>query len=304
MQPPPNHPPHQHPHYPQQQMYPPQHHQQQIYPQPQPPPKKKTNPALLALGIGCGSLFLLAAIGGLIGAFWIKSKVSDAVGGIEQFAKQEEEIQALNAKYPFTPPAEGKQLRLDEKRVQDYLAIRASVVPIFTALEKESKKLDDKDQGIGTGLKAIGMTGAFFRDVRAKYAEELANKRMSPAEFHSITGAIYSSYIGKGVADLKEGQRKALEESVANLDKAIASANKQMRPILEKQRDEMKEQLAKLPKTAIDPQQKAIIDANLALLEKYKDRIEKEANPALDVFLFGDASGIENAFKPLQQLGE
>jgi len=273
-----------------------------------PTPKKKTNTALLAVGIGCGGLFLLAGIAAVIGVFWVKSKVTDAVGSVEEIAAQEQRIQALDEKYPFTPPAEGKPLRLDEKRLQDYLAIRSSLVPVFQAFEAKSKELSARtdNKGIGAGLEAIGMTGELIRDVRERFAKELDAKRMSAKEFHTITGTIYASMIGKGMAALQDGQREALEKLQKSFDQQLASKTlpAEARKMIEQQRETVTKQLAELPSHAIAEADKPIYDANTTLIAKYKAQIDKEANPALDALLFGETGQIENAFKPLGAMGK
>lgn len=299
-------PPPMHPQHPQ---YSP-HHAPHPHYQQAPAPKKPTNKALLAVGIGCGALLLMAGIVAVVGIFWVKSKVTGAIGTVEEIAAQEERLKALDTKYPFTPPARGKPLQLDEKRLQDYLAIRQALVPVFKVYEAKAKDLDarhPKDQGIGAGLEAIGMTGELIRDIRTNFAKELDKKRMSSKEFHTITGTIYASYIGKGVAALQDGQREMLEKSIGELDKQLASKSlpAESRKLIASQREMFAKQLAELPaKATIPAADKAIYEANTALFERYKAQIEKEANPALDAFLFGDTSGIENAFQPLQGMGQ
>lgn len=265
------------------------------------------NPALLAVGIGCGGLVVLTGIVTLVGVFWLKGRVTSAIGTVEEIAAQEERIQKLDEKYPFTPPADGKPLRLEEKRLQDYLAIRGSLVPVFKAFEAKAKEIDarDKNQGIGTGLEALGMTGELIRDVRDTFAKELDAKRMSAKEFHTITGTIYASFVSKGVTALQEGRRESLEKTIAELDRQLASnIPPQSKTVVEKQREILARQLAELPDTKVPPADKAIYDANAALIEKYKEQIQKEANPALDTFLTGDRSGAGNALQPLQNLAK
>lgn len=268
----------------------------------------KNNKALIGIGIGCGALVLMGSVALIGGVFWVKNKVSGAAQMVEQIAAQEEQIKAIDKKYPFTAPPDGKPLKLDEKRVQDYLAIRASLVPVFKNFEAQSKALEARhptNQGALAGLEALGMTGDLLRDVRAKYIEQLDAKRMSSIEFHTITGAIYASYLGKGVAELRQGQRDVLERTIGELDKQLASKSlpNEQRKLLTQQRETLAKQLAGLPPKGTTPSEDmAIYGANTALLDKYKAQIEKEANPALDVFLFGDASGMEKAFKPLQEV--
>ena len=274
---------------------------------PQPPhgtPRKQPNKALLVLAIGCGSVFILSAIVGVAALFWLKGRVSDAIGGFEQVAAQEERLKSLDEKYPFTPPAEGKPLRLEEKRLQEYLAVRSALVPVFQGFQAKAKDFEARHgdkQGLGAGLEAIGMTGELIREVRDRFAKELDARRMSPKEFHAITGTIYASYLGAGMSQVQEGQREVLEKMLKTFDEQLADKKlpAQAREMITKQREQVAMQLAELPKHAISPEDKAIYEANTALLEKYKAQIEKEANPGLDALLFGDRSGLENAFQPL-----
>lgn len=266
---------------------------------------------LIGVGVGCGVLILLVIAAVVAGGFWVKSKVGNAVAASQEIEKQEQALQDLDSKYPFEPPADGQPIELEEKRVEEYLAIRTSLLPAFKSFEAKVKDLEartqDPKQSLSAGLEMVGMTSEMLRQVRATYLEQLDAHRMSPTEFHGITAAIYSSSIGKGMAEMREAQRETLESAIAELeeqskDPALDDAQ---RSALAEQLAAMKEQLAKLPPKGAPPSEDlATHKANAALLEKYKAQIEKEANPGLDFLLLGEGDALQKAFKPMEKLGE
>jgi hypothetical protein len=263
---------------------------------------------LIGVGIGCGGLVLLAVIAVVVGALWVKGKVEGAVEQAEVLEAQSEQISALEAKYAFKAPAEGKPLRLEEGRLKEYLAVRAAVMPVFRAFEAKANAFEKKNQGtqsLGAGLEAMGMVAGLIRDVRARYVEELERQKMSPTEFHTITGTIYSSHIGKGMAEVHQGHREVLGKATEELERRLAddSLSGDERVLLEQQLEAVRQQADAMPSREVPREELAVYEANLALLEKYKVQIENEANPALDLFLFGENSGLENAFKPLECFG-
>lgn len=264
---------------------------------------------LIGLGIGCGGLLLLGFIAIVAGGFWVKGKVQGAVEHAEALEGQNTQLKGLDEKYPFEPPPEGTPLKLDEQRLKDYLAVRAGVAPVYKGFETKVKEFDDKNKGtksLGAGLEAVGMVTELIKETRAKYLEELERQKMSPKEFHSITGAIYSSHMGKGMAEMQAGHRDALANATAQLEQRLEdkSLSEEQRQALAQQLEAMKAQAAAMPSNELPQEDLETYKANLALLEKYKVQIETEANPALDVFLLGDNEGLENAFKPLEKLGK
>lgn len=262
---------------------------------------------LVGVGIGCGALLLIAIVALVAGGYWVKSKMGGAVEVAQEMKSQQKEIESLDAKYPFQAPPEGEALKLSEGRLKQYLAVRASVAPIFKSFElkaKDFEKKNKKEKSLGAALEAVGMGTEMIREVRAKYLEQLEAQQMAPTEFHGITGAIYSAHLGRGMAQVQKGQREALQRTIEALDKQLSekSLPEEQREALSEQRAAMEEQLAELPPEGEElTPELAVHEANAALLDKYKLQIEKEANPGLDVFLFGTAEGMEKAFAPFKK---
>lgn len=266
-----------------------------------------TKKVLVGMAIGCGALLLLGMVFIAVAFFWVKHKVEGAVEVAKVAEEQQRRSQTLNEKYPFEAPPEGEPLRLEARRLEDYLAIRAAIVPVFKSFEGRAKDFQARHKGkaneLGAGLEAMGMTLELIREVRQKWLEKLDERRMSPAEFHAITATVYSSYIGKGVANLQKGAREGLQKTLAELEQRLEEPNltPEARSALEQQRDMVKEQLDSLPEKGAVEDKAKVWEANAELLEKYKVRIEHEANPALDLFLLSDGVGesFEKGFAPL-----
>jgi hypothetical protein len=263
---------------------------------------------LIGVGIGCGGLVLLGVIAMVVVGVWAKSKLDGAVEQAEVLQEQGKQLEELEAKYPFQAPPDGKPLRLEERRLEDYLAVRTAVLPVYKGFEAKAKVFEEKNKGkqsIGAGLEAMGMVTGLVKDIRAKYVEELARQQMSPSEFHTITGAIYSSHLGKGMAEVHQGHREALGQATAELERRLEddSLSGEERSAVEQQLEALRQQSAAMPSREVPREELAVYQANMALLEKYKVQIENEANPALDIFLLGDNEGWQNAFKPLERLG-
>ncbi|MBI3181482.1 MAG: hypothetical protein HYZ28_05010 [Myxococcales bacterium] len=257
---------------------------------------------LIGLGIGCGALILLVVVATVGLGMWAKGKVKGMVEAGEQMEEQQSELKALDKKYPFTPPPKGQPLKIDDDRLTDYLAIRAGVAPVFKSFEEKSKDFEKRNRdkkSLSAGLEAMGMVGELFRQVRAAHIEQLDAQKMSPTEYHSITAAIYTSHIGKGMAQMQRGQREALEKQVAELEQRMEdeSLSDQERELIEKQIEAMEQQLESLPAGDAPSADLAVHEANAALLDKYKVQIEKEANPALDIFLLGSGEELGKAFE-------
>lgn len=258
--------------------------------------------ALIGVGIGCALLVVVVVVVLTAGAFWVKGKAEDAVAMGKQVEAQQEKLKELDEKYPFTPPPDDQPLTLTETRLKDYLAIRASVMPVFKRFEAQGKAFEQEHKGkkesIGAAFEAAGMVTGLVSEVRAKYAEQLEARKMSPTEFHHITGAIYSAHFGTGVARMQKGQREGLEKSIASLDEQLGKegVSDEQRGALQTSRDALQEQLDALPDDDEVEPDLEVDEANAALLAKYKVEIEKEAHPALDVFFL---DGAEPAFKDM-----
>ncbi|RKH91191.1 hypothetical protein D7Y13_39000, partial [Corallococcus praedator] len=103
----------------------------------------------------------------------------------------------LNTRYPFTPPPAGQGLKLDEARLEPYLAVREATLPAYDVLAKESvdfvqkhsAALDRRDSR--TLLKAAGASLRMMGKAQAVLATNLDAQRMSPLEFQAITAVLY-----------------------------------------------------------------------------------------------------------------
>jgi len=244
---------------------------------------------LIGAGIGCG---LLMVIGG-IGAWYMLHKVSGVVASAQkmgvQMQAQEEQMKALDAKYPFTAPANGEPLALSEDRLQAYLAVREAALPIFEDFKKRGNELDAKYKNAGKmealsgAAEGMGMFTELTSKLRASYAKSLEAQKMGPAEFGAITGAIYASAMGAASA----GQREVIKKQLAGLDEKLkTTTDPQMKAALEQQKTMFEQMQTNAPSEKAE----AVFVQNAKLTEKYKDRIEKAGNPAFDVFVMqGDS---------------
>lgn len=249
---------------------------------------------LIGAGIGCGALVVIAIVGVMVAGMWAKGKVENLADRADVMDKQEQRVAEMNKKYSFTPPAKGLPVELTDSRIQDYLAIRASLTPVFKDYETKAhaKGFDkhDKDPSITDAMEAGGMIMDLLRDVRVKWLTELDQKRMSPAEFHAITAAIYTSGLGAAMDGMADQQRAALEQMKQSVEQQMNNPN-----VPQEQKDEMKESLAELNKqlAALPPRGAAPSEAtklhvaNAKLVEKYKKQIEDDANMGLDMLLPG-----------------
>jgi len=255
---------------------------------------------LLGVGIGCGVLVLLGIIGVGVAGYWAKQKLGGVMEASQKVQAQQQELAELESSYPFTPPDEGEVLELQEARLSDYLAIRESALPIYQDFEHKSDEINkEHEQGkgpgdIGAAMKAGSMLMTLMTDMRAAYISGLKQHRMSPSEFQSITHAIYNTYTGAAMQELKKAtaaQREPLEQMLSEVQTKLDGANlsEEERTALEEQESELQDQLAALDEAAEEqpgtPAHGATLDANRALLEKFKERIEKGFNPAFDSFV-------------------
>lgn len=239
----------------------------------------------IGVGIGCGGLVVLGLVAIFAGGLFLKHKAEQYGGAITAASKsaneQQKALAALDAKYPFTPPPAGQVLKLEEPRLQAYLAVREGALPVYKDFEAKSKSLNEeyknagKARSIQGGLEAMGMLQDFFNKVRAAYVKGLEDQKMSPREFGAITGAIYASSMA-GASD----RRAELDKSIAQLEKQAASAPPDQKATYEQQVQMMKQVEASLP-AAHD---EASLNANAALVAKYQDRIKASQNPAFDAF--------------------
>jgi hypothetical protein len=270
-----------------------------------------TKKVLLGVGIGCGTLVLLGMIGIGAGAWWLKRQVGDSVSNmVESSQKMQamgQQLQALDNSHPFTPPPEGEVLALSEERLLSYLAVRETALPVYAEFQKQAEALEAKDEnkdnpGLGATMQAAGLLTELMAKVHGAYIDGLKKQGMSPREFRTITQTLYSSMV-TGVVD------QARKAGAAARQEALESVREQMKDpsLTEEQLAEMKEHEQALLDSAEDPEgvegapvlseaSKAAAAANLALMDKYQERINSAGSLAMDTLLFGgdvgeDASG-------------
>jgi hypothetical protein len=121
-----------------------------------------TKKVLLGVGIGCGSLVLLAVIAMGVGAWWVKGKVSGIVESGQKMQAIGQELAALDRSYPFTPPPEGEVLAIKETRLLDYLAVRETALPVFAEYEKKAESFnaehsDNQNVDLNAAMQATTM---------------------------------------------------------------------------------------------------------------------------------------------------
>ncbi len=269
---------------------------------------------LIGLGIGCGSLVLLGIIGLVAGGLWAKGKVEEYAGDLEAVGKKAEESQkrvsALNEKYAFEAPAKGTPVSIEEKRLQEYLAVRTALQPVWQTYAQKAKELENSagnNPGIGDAFKAVGQLSTFFAELQSTWLDQLDGKRMSPKEYHAITAALYSSNWGAAMGDFKKQQRPMFEQTKKTLEEQLANTtDEELKNALKEQLASVDEQLAELPPADAEPSESdKTHKANLALYEKYKAQIEEQAEKGLDLLLVGDdGSSLGNAFENLNMGGE
>jgi hypothetical protein len=266
---------------------------------------------LIGVGIGCGVL-VLAGIGvAVAGALWAKSKVEETTAGFERVSEQQEALAELEKSFPFEAPDEDELLQLDPKRLEAYFAIREEALPVFQRFEEKGKafeqkhgKNDPNSPNLGAALEAVGLMGQLVADTRASYIESLQKHRMSPREFHAITGALYSTYVAgamQGLQAATASQRATLEKGVETLDAQLESEklSDEERTSLQTQRDALQAQLDAAEQMVAEQKptsekSQAALTANAALLEQHKERIQKAANPAFDAFVLDGSVGSDD----------
>ena len=261
----------------------------------------------IGLGVGCGTLVLLAIIG-VVGVGWYaKQKLGGAIAAGEQMQKQEQRLQALNQKFAFTPPAEGRVMALEPKRLEAYLAIREAGLPVFADFEKKAEAFKQETQGdqasIGDAMKGAGMLMELTTQVREAFIASLEQHGMSPAEFHATTQAIYSTAMGQAVQGMNEAMAQASDQMRARIEELDTKLEDAQLPEAERQalqteRDALHAQVESMGQgaqgavqTGLAPGQDAEVTANATLLETHKARIETAANPAFDMFILGGGAG-------------
>jgi hypothetical protein len=192
----------------------------------------------IGVGIGCGTLVLIAviAVGG--GIYWMKHKFAGLAEIGAKVKAQKAQLAALEEKYPFTPPADGT-LTLAEPRLQDYLAIRTDANTAFQKFEAQADALKEKKKASVTeGVQAVQTLMALGLDVEHRYIQGLDQHHMSPSEFQALSDVAYSepaaqspnaALLGKYKAQLEKTRNPALDGVLETGDIAV-SIKHQLKP--------------------------------------------------------------------------
>lgn len=257
------------------------------------------NKVLVGVGIGCGVLVLLGVIGGGVAFYMAKKTFGGAIEAGQQMAAQENDLKALEKDFPFTAPAEGEVLALQEARLNDYFTIREAALPLFKEFEQKSEGLNQgENANIADGLKAGAMLAELMSKTRTVYIDNLKKHRMSPREFHAITTAIYTSAFTDTMGQMNEtfaAQRAQSEKMLADVRERLADANlsEEERTQLQEQETVLQGQLDTMAETEkganampqLDEKAKGVAAANVALVKKFDERIKTAYNPAFDALI-------------------
>ena len=139
------------------------------------------------------------------------------VGPIVELSQVEDQLAALDAEMPFTPPDD---LVVPEDRFRVFLDIRRELLPRYTAWQElESRVESSGDEDWKTAKEVL----AQVREVAAAQRAALAEHRMPPAEFIWIEDRVYGDW-ARAVAfspesrAVTEALAEAAREDLAVLD--------------------------------------------------------------------------------------
>lgn len=263
---------------------------------------------LIGAAIGFAALVLISVV---VGGMWAKSKVDSFIGGVEAVSNHAEEtekrVTVLNEKFAFKKPAKGVPVSLTERRLEEYLAIRAALQPVYATFEKKSKELETSagsKPGLGTAMAAMGQLATFVQSLHETWLDQLESKKMAPAEYHSITAALYTSNWGVAAGEMVKQQRPMFEQLKSSLEEQLeATEDSEGRRFIEEQLASVKTQLAALPPADAAPTAaQKVHQANHLLYEKHKDKIEGYTMQGLDFMLLGTGEGGGSLGEALEHL--
>jgi hypothetical protein len=274
---------------------------------------------LIGVGIGCGTLLLLIVVGGVGAGYWAKKNFGGVVENTEKMQVQKQQMASLDSRFPFTPPPEGTPLALQEPRLQTYFAVREASMAAFQEFETKARELEAQNQaGVQRNMSDVIAAGSLLTglmaNVREDYIAALEKNSMSPREFQAITHTLYATYIGDAMVQAKKAQSAASQALEKQLDEVATkledeTLTEQQRTELEAQQTALEEQLTALEEAEAaeaekaDPakaaEAEARLAANKALLDKYKERIEKLSNLTFDSMVVDETfNGTAGASQP------
>jgi hypothetical protein len=211
------------------------------------------------VGAGLGALAVLAvvAFGGVV--VRAKGRAQERLtAAMQEVRTQKAALAELNTRFDFPAPGEGQLVVLDEKRMDDYLAVRRKALAALEELqEEEVKSRSSRREGEGRAVEARRQQAERTARLQAAIAEGLREHRMSPREFSAITGQLMH---GPGAGD--EGTREALR-AVQEGARKLAHAERKLAKQLED--DELPEEAREM------------IAAQRESLEEQRERLEEQA---------------------------
>jgi hypothetical protein len=247
--------------------------------------------------IGLGVLLL---VGGAVLGFWMVKTFGGAIQAAQQQQAQQQELARLNASYPYTPPGAGEVQALSEERLNDYLTVRESALPLVqqlgyktVELQHESARKKKSSPGLATTLEAGGMLIDIASKAHATYLESLKQHRMSPNEFRGLTQLIYGLHAESLKGELQRfrlAEQKNVEQGLAALRARMKddTLTAEKRAALEMQETQYLAWLKRLEEPApeaLSEEAQAAREANLALVKKHRLRIAKATDPDFDRFI-------------------
>ncbi|NBD10426.1 MULTISPECIES: erythromycin esterase family protein [Corallococcus] len=254
---------------------------------------------VIGLGLGCGGVLVLGVVGLVAAGYWANANMGGSgVDAVMDAQARTQRFAELNTLHPFTPPATGGVLKLEEARLETYLTAREATLPAFHIMEKESvafveqhgAELDRRDTR--SLLKAAGASMRMVGKVQAALIQNLEAHAMSPLEFQTLTTVVYppppsAQPLDAGVAAVS---RPTDPENIAALEQQLAALTPQLEDpkLTEAQRLQLEQRRAGLRKSLTQLEQasgKDVKDANAALLKKHEARIAQAANPLFDQLL-------------------
>lgn len=146
-------------------------------------------------GIGCLAILLIlccvSAVLFLFAGAWAKHQIGRWTGGALGFGDDVQAMQALDRRYPFTPPASGA---IDDARLRVYLSVCAQAEPVIQPYERYMRNRQGQDQTFKDLEKIAEMTAA----VTAALRKGLEANGMGPSEFAWINQMLVQAEQGSG----------------------------------------------------------------------------------------------------------
>jgi hypothetical protein len=266
---------------------------------------------LIGVGIGCGVLLLLLVAGLFVAGMWVKDTMGEAVAAGQTMQAQESTMAELDKEFPFKAPADGALLALDGARLEAWLRVNESGYANFekfeqvnASLKEEMEAAKDREDTLAQmnkGLKAAGGIITLLTEVRTTMLASLGTEKMSPTEYRAISQTVLGSLTQKAYLTAGESMAQAREAMAAQrvqfeaqlADPAVPAEQKELLKQTLAALDESAKSMDDAPaelEAGADPK---VVNANVALLEKYKERLEKAANPLLIGVLLDGAKGMD-----------